>query len=176
LKILMPTLNSNLSSEMFRTKSLVYDTCDFDFTNFIPESESKEYGACSFNLNGISVTSRISKITPTKTGQFVTLWKRNKDGVICPHQLNEATDLYVINCFKENLFGQFVFSKDVLIEKGILSSPQTKGKPGFWVYSTWDVTENKQAQKTQKWQLDYFLENKEGVELDLNRIKTLCSF
>lgn len=172
----MPTLNSNFTLEMIRVKALVYDKCDFNFTNYLPDSESVEYDACSFNLNGKSVTSRVSKITPTKTGQFVTLWKRNEEGVICPHQVNEAADLYVINCFKENLFGQFVFPKLVLMKQGILSSHQKKGKLGFRVYPAWDAVENKQAQKTQKWQLDYFLEIKEGLELDLNRIKTLYSF
>lgn len=172
----MPTINSNLSSEMNSIKALVYDACGFNFTNYIPESESKEYAACSFNLNEKTVTSRVSKITPTKTGQFVTLWKRNSKGVICPHHINEATDLYVINCFKEKLFGQFIFSKEILLEKGILNSVGKKGKLGFRVYPSWDKVENNQAQKTQKWQLDYFLEIKEGDDLDLNRIKTLYSF
>jgi len=167
---------SELTSDLIFLKERVFDICGFNFTNYLPESESSEYAACSFNLNGKSVTSRVSKITPTKTGQFVTLWKRNNKGVICPHNINEATDLYVINCFKENLFGQFVFPKSILFEQGILNSQGKKGKLGFRVYPAWDLTENKQAQKTQKWQLDYFLEIKEGIELDLNQIKILYSF
>ena len=46
--------------------------------------ESAEYGACSFKLNGKTIQFRVSKITPTKTGQFVTIWKRNKEGITEP--------------------------------------------------------------------------------------------
>ncbi len=158
---------------MIRVKALVYDACGFDFTNYLPESESVEYAACSFNLNGKSVTSRVSKVTPTKTGQFVTLWKRNKEGVICPHRSSEATDLYVIHCFNENLVGQFVFTKEILIQQGVLSSPGKKGKLGFRVYPKWDKAENKQAQTTQKWQLNYFVEVKKESSIDLERIQAL---
>jgi hypothetical protein len=158
---------------MRRAKVLVYDKCGFKFTNFIPESESVEYAAASFHLNGKSVTWRVSKITPTKMGQFVTLWKRNKEGVICPHQSNEATDLYVIHCLGDNLIGQFVFTKEILIQQGVLSSPGKKGKLGFRVYPKWDIAKNKQAQTTQNWQLNYFLELNRKSSSDLSRIHAL---
>jgi hypothetical protein len=44
------------------------------------ERESLEYAACSFKLNSMSVKFRVAKITPTKIGQFVTLWKRVSKG------------------------------------------------------------------------------------------------
>lgn len=166
---------AELRSDLVIFKERLYDLCGFELTKYIPEIESSEYSACSFYLNGKSVTSRLAKITPAKTGQFVTLWKRNSKGVICPHHINEASDLYVINCFKDNLFGQFVFSKFILVEQGVLNSPKKKGKLGFRVYPPWDIAENKQAQKTQKWQANYFLEIKEKHSLDLNRIHKLYS-
>jgi hypothetical protein len=54
-----------------------------------------------------------------------------------------------------------------LIKKGIISAAKKKGKRGFRVYPIWDETKNKQAQKTQKWQLDFFIEIKEDIDLTL---------
>lgn len=62
------------------TKELVYDKCGFDLKDLKWNSENIEYGACLFTLNGKTIQHRVSKITPTKTGQFVTIWKRNKGG------------------------------------------------------------------------------------------------
>jgi hypothetical protein len=39
------------------------------------------------------------------------------------------------------------------------------------VYPTWDIPTNKQAERTQKWQLNYFYEM--GGELDLEKVKAL---
>jgi hypothetical protein len=58
----------------------------------------------------------------------------------------------------EKKFGQFVFPKSVLIKKGIISTRKKEGKRAFRVYPNWDVAKNKQAERTQKWQLDYFYE------------------
>ncbi|MDD5149384.1 MAG: MepB family protein [Flavobacterium sp.] len=41
------------------------------------------------------------------------------------------------------------------------------------VYPIWDLTESKQAVKTQKWQLIYFLEIPFDETLDINRAKLL---
>lgn len=54
--------------------------------------------------------------------------------------------------------GQFVFPKSVLHEKSLVSKEGHGGKQAMRVYPPWDVTENKQAQKTQAWQLLYFFE------------------
>ncbi len=59
-------------------KELVYDKLDFEIKNLKTHSEGAEYGACSFELNGLKIEHRVAKITPTKVGQFVTIWKRNE--------------------------------------------------------------------------------------------------
>ncbi len=56
-----------------------------------------------------------------------------------------------------DLFGQFVFPKLVLRDRGLLSKNGQGGKLAIRVYPPWDNTVNMQAQKTQKWQLEYFL-------------------
>jgi len=40
------------------------------------DSESKEYGAATFTLNDKKINFRIAKVTPTKVGHFVAIWKR----------------------------------------------------------------------------------------------------
>ena len=56
-----------------------------------------------------------------------------------------------------DLFGQFVFPKLVLRDRGLLSKNGQGGKLAIRAYPPWDNTVNMQAQKTQKWQLEYFL-------------------
>lgn len=154
-------------------KRNVYDKCNFNISNFQFESESKEYEACRFELNELKIISRNAKITPKKIGQFVTFWKRNRDGIIEPFDLADEIDFYIVNVWSENKFGQFVFPKLVLIDNGIISTEKKEGKRGFRVYPSWDLAQNKQALRTQKWQLNYFYEINEM--LDLERIKCLYS-
>jgi hypothetical protein len=105
-----------------------------------------------------TIIYRQAKITPIKIGQFVTLWKRNETGITAPFDLNDALDFAIIWVKTTENNGKFIFPKAILHEKGILSNDQKGGKRGFRVYPPWDKAENRQAQATQKWQLDYFLE------------------
>ena len=144
----------------------IYDKCDLRISDFKLESESKEYDACRFKLNGLTIIYRNAKITPKKVGQFVTFWKRNKNKPIEPFTENDNLDFYVVNVGARNKFGQFVFPKSTLIKKGILSTKAKEGKRGFRVYPKWDTAKNKQAQRTQKWQLDYFYEINSSTNLE----------
>ena len=149
----------------------VYNQCAFDISDFKMEAESKAYNACRFKLNGRKIISRNSKITPKKSGQFVTFWKRNGNRPIKPFHDTDSLDLYIVNVRTETEFGQFVFPKSVLIKRGIISSDQKEGKRAFRVYPSWAVTENKQAERTQKWQLNYFYEI--GARTDLTKVMEL---
>lgn len=143
----------------------IYDKCSLKVSGFKAEPESKEYDACRFELNGLSILCRNAKITPKKVGQFVTFWKRNGDGPIEPFNENDRVDFYAVNVRTENEFGQFVFPKSVLIKKGIISTKNKEGKRGFRVYPKWDVANNKQSERTQKWQLNYFYEITDSTDL-----------
>ena len=147
-----------MDKNLYQIKTEIYDKCSLEISDFKTETESKEYNACRFQLNGLNVLSRNAKITPKKVGQFVTFWKRNKDGVIEPFNEFDRIDFYTVNVRTETEFGQFVFPKSVLIKKGIISTKRKEGKRGFRVYPKWDVAKNKQAERTQKWQLNYFYE------------------
>ncbi len=145
-----------------------FDTLKISQT--IVESESSEYGACTFTLNNSNILFRTAKITPTKIGQFVTLWKRVAQGPIQPFESSDSIDFFIISVRKEEHFGLFIFPKSVLIRKEIVSDKK-EGKRAIRVYPPWDITNSKQAQKTQKWQLDYFLEIPQNPVADLNQTK-----
>ncbi|CAD0005103.1 MepB family protein [Flavobacterium salmonis] len=153
--------------DLILTKELVYDYCNLECTQPQPEAESTEYSAYRFEINKKTICYREAKITPTKTGQFVTLWKRNISGTIEPFDFSDTIDFVIISVRKENSFGQFIFPKAILLEKGIFSTATKEGKRATRVYPPWDVTTSKQAQKTQKWQLDYFLEITKDETIDL---------
>jgi hypothetical protein len=166
------TLES-IPNELIFIKEILFDGYNFKMTQPTLEVESKDYGACRFKLNNLEILFRTSKITPTKTGQFVTLWKRIEKGPIQPFDNTDCIDLFIISTRNKTLFGQFIFPMSILIEKGIISHQGKEGKRAIRVYPPWDVTTSKQAQKTQKWQLDYFLEVKQDQTIDLNRAKLL---
>lgn len=144
----------------------IYNRCLFKITNFNLESESAEYDACRFRLNGLHVLSRTAKITPKKVGQFVTFWKRSTDRTIKPFDDTDQIDFYVINVQTETTSGQFVFPRSVLIKKGIISTINKEGKRAFRVYPTWDTPQSKQALQTQKWQSDYFCETGNAIDTE----------
>ena len=159
------------------------DLCDAEKLAYIPsglvmsnltiEPESQDYGACEFDLNHRHIKLRVAKITPKKVGQFVTLWKRKNNGPIIPYELEDPIDLFVISVRTAEHFGQFVFPKKILSEKGILSSKEKKGKLAIRVYPPWDTPNNKQAEKTQAWQLPYFFEIDSQRDPDTARIQKL---
>ena len=154
-----------MDNNLNQIKTEIYDRCALKISDFSAEPESKAYDACRFQLNGLNILSRNAKITPKKAGQFVTFWKRNGNGPIEPFNENDRIDLYIVNVRTENEFGQFVFPKSVLIKKGIISTEKKEGKRGFRVYPKWDIVKNKQAERTQKWQLNYFYEINSSTDL-----------
>jgi hypothetical protein len=156
-------------------KELIYDKCGFDLTDLKLNSEGTEYGASSFSLNGKKIQYRVSKITPTKAGQFVTIWKRNKNGITAPFDISDDIDFIVIASKSDGNFGQFIFPKSVLADKGIITRNGKEGKRGIRVYPPWDIATNKQAEKTQTWQAKYFLTIRNDNATNLSLIKQLFS-
>lgn len=127
-----------------------------NLSNILAEPESKEYLAHSFHLDGQKVIFRKAKITPTKTGQFVTIWKRNSEGITAPFDISDEFEFIMVYCENEDSSGVFIFPKAVLHQKKIISDEIKDGKRGIRVYPPWDSPTSKQAQKTQAWQVKYF--------------------
>lgn len=168
-------ITSSFHSDLRLVKELIYDKCGFDFKNFKLENESQEYGACTFELNDAKIKYRISKITPTKTGQFVTIWKRNNKGITEPFNVTDDFDFIVITSKSGSNIGQFVFPKDLLVKQKIITSNYIKGKRGIRVYPPWDKANSKQAEKTRKWQTEYFITISNVNSLDFIKIKKMLS-
>ncbi|SEQ22071.1 MepB family protein [Flavobacterium urocaniciphilum] len=161
-------VNNPLNSELLN----VYNKCNFEFSNLVIDSESEEYQACAFKLNSFQIIHRLSKITPTKIGQFVTIWKRNDKGITTPFDVSDNFDMIVITSKSGEDLGQFVFPKSILLEKGIITNNKSSGKRGIRVYPPWDVPTSKQAQKTQNWQIKYFYSIKND-SFDIELVKKL---
>ncbi len=154
-----------MNHHLIKIKQEVYDKCGLRISDFIPEQESKEYDACQFDLNGRKVISRTAKITPKKSGQFVTFWKRHGNGPIEPFRETDSFDFYSVQLQKDDKLGQFIFPKSILIKKGIVSTNRKEGKRAFRVYPSWDRPTSAQAERTQKWQLNYFYEVNDSTDL-----------
>lgn len=165
--------SSKIFSEIELLNNSIFKVCKIELENVKTEKESQAYFAHNFELNKKKVKFRMAKITPTKTGQFVTIWKRNENGITEPPNIDDEFEFYVIATRQEERFGVFIFDKMVLGENRILTSKKGEGKRGIRVYPNWSVTENKQAQKTQNWQTKYFVEISSGNETDLNKIRKL---
>lgn len=134
---------------------LLYKEKSINITDFVPEKESSEYFACDVKFEENISKFRIAKTTPKKIGQFVTLWKRENNGPIQPFDSRDQFDFVIIAVKNNSNIGHFIFPKKVLCENGIITD-QKEGKRAIRVYPPWDIAENLQAKRTQKWMLNYF--------------------
>ncbi|WP_298481004.1 MepB family protein [uncultured Maribacter sp.] len=125
--------------------------------NILIDKESTAYDACTFSVKNQIVISRKSKITPKKVGQFVTIWKRNKAQITTPYTQEDNFDYFIILCVNAEKKGLFIFPKETLIQKSIISTQKKEGKRGIRVYPSWDSPTSLLAMKTQKWQQQYFI-------------------
>ncbi len=120
--------------------------------------ECSDYFGCNFLLGTFNVKFRKAKTTPKKIGQFVTLWKRNSNGQTEPFCTEDDFDFYVIATEENDASGFFLFPKQILVKRQILTDGNVEGKCGFRVYPDWSVPENAQAKKTKSWQTEYFID------------------
>ncbi|WP_339057501.1 MepB family protein [Candidatus Regiella endosymbiont of Tuberolachnus salignus] len=144
------------------------------------EVESAEYGACRLDIEGKTVLFRVANTTPTKIGQFVTVWQRQaSEGEIAPFDYHDPIDFIMVYVFEHQHCGLFIFNKDILAQKNVISMRGKGGKRGIRVYAPWISTIAKQAIATQKWQREYFISansingtNKHHI-LDIERVHRL---
>ena len=160
-----------LQEELNTCNRYIFQPLGLGITSPIWDKESLEYVACHFNIKGKKILFRKAKITPTKTGQFVTLWKRIEEGPIAPFSEKDKVHLALIIVQQEEHRGHFVFTVSVLMNKEIFTTANKEGKRGFRVYPPWDKPTSKQAIRTQAWQLDYFIAYGEGIKIDNKKVK-----
>lgn len=139
-------------------QNYLYNACDIQFNNFEAEKEGLEYYAHSYIINSKNIKFRIAKKTPTKTGWFVSIWKRGSDGIIAPYDESDAIDFVIIAIVNNDKIGQFMFPKSVLLNKNIFSENNKGGKRAMRLYTPDDHATSTQAIETQKWQDQYFID------------------
>lgn len=150
-------MNTELHPHLLEAQKLLFEPSGWFIDEIVQEIESETYGAFQFEMNRKRILFRVAKVTPKKIGQFVTLWKRVGKAIV-PYDILDPVDLFVISVRKNELFGQFVFPKAVLCEKGFVSREGRRGKLAMRLYPPWDTPSSQQAKNTQVWQLAYFLE------------------
>ena len=151
---------------------MLYEPSGLVLSSIQEEKQNAIYGAGTFRLSSRSIRFRVAQTTPTKVGQFVTIWEKDENNKNQPYSYEHSPEFLVITTFKNNQhFGQFIFPKDILLEKNILSSKSKKGKMAIRVYPSWDKPKSKQAMKTQEWQLAYFIDIDEHQSLQTDKIK-----
>ncbi|MGE6415591.1 MepB family protein [Planococcus kocurii] len=155
---------------------MIYEPNKFILKSIQEEQQNAKYGAGTFQLSFNTVRFRVAKITPTKIGQFVAFWEKDKNNKNQPYSYEEAPELLVITTFKgEYEFGQFIFPKEILFNQNILRSESSKGKMAVRVYPSWDIPTSKQAMETQKWQLPYFVDMSNPNKLPTEKMVELYS-
>lgn len=92
-----------------------------------------------------------------------------------PYDLADPVDFFIVSARYEEHFGQFIFPKTILFDKGILSKDRMGGKRAFRIYPPWDITDSRQAKASQTWQLKYFLDIPANKIVDTNRILNLLA-
>lgn len=165
--------SASIHPDLLATQALLYRPLGFTCSVPQREAESADYCAYTLDVNGLRTRFRVAKITPTKVGQFVTLWKRVGQGPIQPFDLADPVDCCVVSTRSAGHWGQFVFPKTVLAQRDVLSKNGLGGKRAMRVYPPWDHTTSRQAQSTQAWQLDYFLDLSADRPIDLGRASML---
>lgn len=143
-------------------------------TDIHPDVDAHDYGGCRFRLDARQVVFRVAKTTPTKIGQFVTLWKRPcATSAIAPLDSNDEVDFVVIHATGAGQSGQFVFDRATLLSQGVMSTNGVGGKRALRVYPPWSRPVAKQALRSQQWQLRCFVTFEPSVQASLQQIASL---
>jgi hypothetical protein len=168
-------LNPKIPLDFQATVQLVFAPLGMACSKLEVEQESRDYGAMRLDFDGLKILFRIAKITPRKTGQFVTLWKRIASGPIQPFDASDPVDAVVVFCRDDRRAGQFVFPKSVLCQQGVFSTKGQGGRRAIRVYPPWDNPTSPQAARSQAWQLAHFLEMPDTGSVDEARARRLYS-
>lgn len=128
-------------------------------SDIVHQREGDEYGAVRFQLNGTTALFRHAKHTPTKIGQFVTLYKRETSrSEIAPIDQIDGIRCVFVLADDDPRFGMFVLGSSLLAKMDIFSVGSRGGKRAFRVYGPWTEPTANQAVKTKAWQCAQFAE------------------
>ena len=93
-------------------KEKIYEPNNLNVKFAEEERQNYKYGAGKFEVSGRTVRFRVAHITPTKIGQFVAMWKKDKTNKNQAFSVEGAPDLLVIMTIKNKTeWGSIYFSK-----------------------------------------------------------------
>lgn len=121
-----------------------------------PEEQQSDYQAGITQLDGQRWRIRTARITPTKSGGFVAIWQRDKNGTTAPYEYHAGLQGVMVFIEEANRFGVFRFTQQHLEHLGVFASASCPGKRGFRVYPSWTSGLKGQAKKNQEAQLPAF--------------------
>ncbi len=121
-----------------------------------PEEQHSDYEAGLADINGEMWRIRTARVTPTKPGAFVALWRRSDSGETAPFTDDGRVAGVLVFVDDGMNFGVFRFEPSHLVQLGIFASARSKGKRGFRVYPSWCKDLNSQASKSQRDQAKAF--------------------
>jgi hypothetical protein len=122
------------------------------------EEQNSDYESGVARIGNEQWRIRTARITPTKPGAFVAVWKRGKDGSTGPFTADESMSGLLVFVEEQERFGVFQFTTEHLTSLGYVSSDLHPGKRGFRVYPAWCTDLNSQASRTQRAQGSVFVE------------------
>ncbi|PES70002.1 hypothetical protein CN507_09175 [Bacillus cereus] len=90
-------------------------------------------------------------------------------------QLNNRSIRFRVSKITPNKIGQFIFPKEILLKEKILKTQNQKGKMAMRVYPIWDKPVSNQAKKSQRWQLQYFVDLSDSKNAAIHKLLNLYS-
>ena len=124
----------------------------------VPEEQGSDYEAGRVALSSGQWRIRTARITPSKPGAFVAVWRRSTSGTAEPFDVSDECDGLIVFVVDGHRFGMFKFTRDHLTELGVVQSSHAPGKRGFRVYPSWSTSLNAQAVRTQRAQAKAFVD------------------
>lgn len=124
-------------------------------TNILKDKNALEYSGHFFDFDSKRYIFRKGKKTPTKTGYFVTFYKRIK--INMPFDEKDEFDYFLIYVKDEENEILFSIPKTDLLQLGYISKEDKGGKMAFRIYAPWNQNLNDQATKTFEKQKKFIL-------------------
>lgn len=122
------------------------------------EEQNSDYESGVAHIGKEQWRIRTARITPTKPGAFVAVWKRDEGGSTRPFTADESLSGLLVFVAEQERFGVFQFTTAHLTTLGYARSELHPGKRGFRLYAPWCSDLNPQASRTQRAQAAAFFE------------------
>ncbi len=145
--------NGGIVMEMLTLLKQIIGHDDFEITY---ENQNKAYHGMFCYHGDQTYRVRSGKFTPKKKGAFVVMWEKDGNNKNKPYDFLEFPQYLVVIISRQNKSGYFLFPKEELKKRRIISDGVIVGKMGFRVYLPDETGLNQTALRTQGWQAEYY--------------------